>query len=306
MKKSAPRSILSMSPRQLDIIAVLLSAFAFYLNSACVSYAAQHTRATPGFFVVSRSLIGALLTPLVIMIVFGKPAKPKKVKSLCLRGLANFLALLTFFEATARLGPALGNLLNLTYPIFLALFSIFDPLERNRIRSTIISTTVAFAGMALVLQPTSGADTDLAGVLVGLLSGAIGAIAVASLKSARSSNSPGTILTFLFAISLPLSLVCFWQEIFVPNLEEFLLLLLGSLAGVAGQYLFALGARHISAAESGIISQSRIVFAAVIGQFLALETALAGSQIIGIALICLINMQLLISKPVKVPTGTVS
>lgn len=287
------------SPRQWDLLAVFFSSFAFYLNSACISYGVRNYPLTAGYFTIARSLTGFIMIPLILLVTLRRPEKPRYVGSLCMRALTHFVAFVAFFEATARLGSSLGNLLNLTYPLFLALFALGARQKQTQIFSTLLAALVAFAGMTLVLNPSADHPIGIDGLLIGLFSGATAAVSVANLKKAREANSPETVLLFLFGICLPLSLYFFWNEMYVPGRVEFCLLFFGSLAGVVGQYFFAFGARYISSTESGIVSQTRVVISAIAGQLLALEAPLSLIQYGGITLIMLVNVYLLKRKPAK-------
>lgn len=290
------RTFAALTPRRVDIFFVFLSAVLFYINSAIISYAHGRTRLTAGYFTIGRAFFGLLLLVSISAIRRKRIEKPSEYLFLMLRAIGNFVALYCFFEATVLGGAAIGNTLNLTYPLFLVLFALCGNRTEKR-WGTLISSVVAFSGVLMVLRPdTSGWSLRLA--IIGLGSGFMGAVAVASLRETRKSNSPETVLLSLFVIGLVLSLAIFGKEMYLPDLRELTLLGSASLFGAIGQYYMTLGAIHISAVESGVVSLSRILIAVLAAPLLAFETAPDIFTITGALLIFGANVYLTLQKPI--------
>ncbi len=277
-----------------DQLLLFLSALAFYFNSLVVAYAIKTSSLTAGFFTFGRAFLGSLIILLVIVFRRGIE-RPQEPRYMLIRACAYFFAMMTFFETVVRLGPALGNLLNLTYPLFLAFFALKTGDDARTIFGTTLSVIFVFIGIVLVLQPT-GADFDLNACLIGLSSGLAGAFSIASLRRARNLNGVNTILMFLFWISLPLSVAIFWRELYVPSIRDAQLLFLGSLFGVVGQYLITFGSKRLSATESGVISQSRILIAALCGGFFGLDAPLNYTALLGVGIIFTANIYLVLRR----------
>jgi drug/metabolite transporter (DMT)-like permease len=277
-------------PLIFDQLVLFSSALAYYFNSVVVAHSTKTTDLTAGFFTFGRAFLGSLVVS-VLILFRGGIERPKEPRYMIFRAFAYFFATMTFFETITRLGPALGNLLNLTYPLFLAFFALKTGDDSRTIFGTIVSVIAVFLGITMVLQPVS-AELDLTACLIGLSSGLAGAFSIASLRRARSHNSTDVILMFLFWISLPLSLLFFWREIYWPNLRELNLLFWGSLFGLLGQYLITLGSKRLSSTESGVISQSRILIAALCGSLFGLDKPLNFMALVGIGIIFIANIYL--------------
>lgn len=278
------------SARFIDQSCIFASAFCFYLNSLFVAYGGIHTSLSAGYFTFARSLLGAIW-------IFGfkfstsQGSKATNRKDLIIRAIAYYLALMSYFESVNILGPALGNTLNLTYPLFLALFMLHNPGEREKLADTSRSALLAFLGITLILQPTSE-SFNLQGAMFGLFSGFCAAFSIHSLRRARQVNSSEIVVKYLFGISLPLSLLFYWSELYLPSFFELNLLFWGSLFGILGQYLITFGAKHLSSIESGIISQSRILIGAIAGLIFSIGPPLNILSLVGMFLIFLVNLHL--------------
>ena len=186
-----------------------------------------------------------------------------------------------------------ANILNMTYPLFVAVFSwIFLRGQRDRLSLLIVA--VAFAGVWLVLSP--GEITLGWEKLWGLISGITAAVAIIYLNVSRRYHDSQTILFFMFGLGTVLMLIFFHGAIFMPNLEELFFLLSCSIAGVLGQYLITYGFLYVTAVEGSIISSSRILLAALLGPILVADPSLTVAGWCGALLIFTANATLAIRK----------
>jgi len=267
-----------LTPRQSSLLVVALSALFFYFNSAVVSWGVGHTTLTTGDFTVGRFVLGFILVS-VILTLRKEFEAPQDYRYLTSRAVFNFLSIIGFFEASARSGPIVGNTLNLLYPVFLLLFALrkFTPKE---LKTTFLATTIGLVGVVLVLKPCDE-DWGLVPSLYGLSSGFFAALSVQSLKAAREKNSAATILLWLFGIGSVLSLILFGNQLHSLNGTEIVALVTASALGTIAQYYLTLGALHISASESGLMSLARIPFALVLGPLIGIEGVPTISMIAG-------------------------
>ena len=266
-KKSQTRY--SKGVRLLGCFCVFLSAFCFYLATVVVRWSEGVVEIDPAYFVFARFLLGFAVV-VASMAAMGTPLAPVRYHLLFGRMIANCVAVFCFFKAVSATTAAEANILNMTYPLFIAVFSWFLFPDQRDLRA-IAMVAVAFAGVWLILSP-SGMRTD-AKSFWGLASGITASAAILYLNVSRRYHDTQTILFFMFGPGAALIYICFHDKIFVPDATELLYLLLCASSGIAGQYLLTLGFRYVTAVEGSIVSSTRILLAALLGPFLAGEPA---------------------------------
>ncbi|MGK2906451.1 MAG: DMT family transporter [Desulfuromonadales bacterium] len=281
-----------MSRQSVGWLAVFGSAFCFYLATLIIRWAAAHVTIGSAYFVFARFLLGFIVVS-VSMAMQKQKLQPKRFHYLIGRTVANTFAVFCFYKAVEMGSVAEANILNMTYPLFVAVFSWFFLRGQRDIFSLLI-VMVAFAGVWLVLAP-GDLKFSLAN-LWGLSSGMTAAAAVIYLNVSRRYHDSQTILFFMFGLGMVMILVFFHGAIFVPNAEELFYLLSCSVAGVLGQYLFTYGFLFVTAVEGSIISSSRILLAALLGPFLVADPALTVFGWCGALLIFTANAALALRK----------
>ncbi len=219
---------------------------------------------------------------------------PRNYHYLVGRAIANTVAVYCFYRAVAVGTVAEGNILNMTYPLFVALFSWLF-LKAQRDFFSLLAMVMAWTGIWLMLMPPGKFYFPLHNSW-GLASGFSAAAAIVYLNVSRRCHDSHTILFFMFGIGTVTMFFFFHDAIFWPNLAESGFLLACSAAGVAGQYLLTFGFRFVTALEGSIISSTRILLAAFLGPFLAGEHALDLAGWMGALLIFFANVGLAIHK----------
>ena len=126
------------------------------------------------------------------------------------------------------------------------------------------SALIGFCGVLLILRP-EGLSTPEMGDLWGLTSGFTAGYAIVSLKRARTTEEPITILLFIMGCGLVMSSVIMPFVFVVPNITLFLLLVCTSILAVIGQLFITYGFRYVSSLEGSIISSMRIFVVAILG-----------------------------------------
>ncbi len=281
-----------MSRQSVGWLAVFGSAFFFYLATLVIRWAADHVIIGSAYFVFARFLLGFIVVS-VSMVVQKQKLLPKKFHYLVGRTIANTIAVFCFYKSVEMGSVAEANILNMTYPLFVAVFSWFF-LKGQRDMFSLTIVMVAFAGVWLVLAP-GGIKFSLAN-LWGLGSGITAAVAVIYLNISRRYHDSQTILFFMFGLGMVIILIFFHDAIFMPNAEALFYLLSCSVAGVLGQYLFTYGFLYVTAVEGSIISSSRILLAALLGPLLVADPALTVSGWCGALLIFTANAALALRK----------
>lgn len=281
-----------MSRQAVGWLAVFGSAFFFYLATLIIRWAAAHVTIQSAYFVFARFLLGFLVVSLT-MLAQKQKLQPRRLHYLLGRTVGNTCAVFCFYKAVEMGSVAEANILNMTYPLFVAVFSWFF-LRGQRDLFSLMIVLVAFAGIWLVLAP--GEISFSLANLWGLASGVTAAAAVIYLNISRRYHDSQTILFFMFGLGMVMILIFFHGAIFVPNAEELLYLLSCSAAGVLGQYLFTYGFLFVTAVEGSIISSSRILLAALLGPLMVADPALTVAGWCGALLIFGANAALALRK----------
>ena len=279
------------SPKMKQLVGCILvfaAAAFYYFSTVVIRRCANHINIAPAFFVFVRFLLGFAIV-CGSMLVKKRGLKPKRYDLLIGRAIANSAAVYCFYTAVAETTLAQANILNMTYPIFVALLSwIF--LKAQRDLTTTIGALVAFAGIYLILArgPLQFGWSHL----WGLASGISASFAMIFLNLSRQHHDTETILFYLFGIGSILTYAAFSHAIHWPGPLELYFLLSSSGFAILGQYCITYGYRYVTAVEGGIISSSRILLAATLGPLIAADPVLDIRGWFGAGLIFLVNMAL--------------
>lgn len=276
-------------------IAVFCSTFCFYLATLIIRWSEPVVDIDTAFFVFSRFLLGFLVVSSTMLLQKQK-LKPKNYHVLLGRTIANTVAVFCFYKAVALGSVSEANILNMTYPLFVALFSwIF--LKNQRDIFSLVVVVVAFIGIWLVLAPEDMTSMTIdTGNIWGLVSGVAAAAAIIYLNVSRRYHDSQTILFVLFGLGAVVIFSGYHEVIFWPDTKEFYYLFLCSVAGVLGQYLLTYGFLFVTAVEGSIISSSRILLAALLGPLIAGDPPLQVVGWCGAVLIFFANAVLAIRK----------
>jgi drug/metabolite transporter (DMT)-like permease len=114
------------------------------------------------------------------------------------RALVGFASLVMFFYAISRLPLASAITLNYTSPLFLAVFTPFLLQEPPK-RTLLLSLSLGFVGVVLLLKPSIDSEEWLAG-LIGLGSGIGAALAYVHVKQLGQLNEPDWRTVFYFTL----------------------------------------------------------------------------------------------------------
>lgn len=269
------------------------SAVLFYLATLIIRWGESSVAIDASFYVFARFLTGFLVVS-GTMLLRRQRLAPRNYHYLIGRAVANTVAVYCFYQAVAVGTVAEGNILNMTYPLFVALFSWFF-LKSQRDFFSLGAMVVACTGIWLVLMPSGEHSFPLHNTW-GVLSGLTAAAAILYLNVSRRCHDSQTILFFMFGIGGVIMYLLFRKAIFWPNMTEFCFLLACSAAGVLGQYLLTFGFRFVTALEGSIISSSRILFAAFLGPLVAADSALSWTGWVGAVLIFVANVGLAFHK----------
>jgi drug/metabolite transporter (DMT)-like permease len=269
--------------------AVFLSAFCFYLSTATIRWAQlAGIHQDPAFYVLVRFLLGFVVVA-GILICTRRPPRPVNYHFLVGRAAANCVAVYCFYQAVRTTSVSHANILNMTYPVFVALIS-WKFLPDQREGRTMLALLAAFAGIVLILYPADMA-IDIRH-LWGLGSGLSAALAIIYLNLSRKVHDSETVLFYMFGLGSVLIYTAFHARMVIRHENDIFYLLLCGAFGIAGQYLITLGFRFITAVEGSIISSTRILLAAFVGPLAGIDPALALKGWLGALLIFGANVYL--------------
>ena len=292
MNLSTPIGTHGLSRQTFGLCAVFGSAFFFYLATVIIRWSADYVTIPSAYFVFARLLLGFVLAASIMTLQRQRP-RPVKFHLLVGRAVANTVAVFCFYKAVETGTLAEANILNMTYPLFVAVFSwVF--LRGQRDPLSVLIVLVACVGIWLVLAPDK-IDPGWAS-LWGLCSGMSAAVAIIYLNVSRRHHDSQTILLFMFGLGAAIMLAGFHPFFFLPNVIELFFLLSCSVAGVIGQYLITFGFLYVTAVEGSIISSSRILLAALLGPLLVADPPLTLMGWCGALLIFAANVTLALRR----------
>ena len=208
-----------------------------------------------------------------------------------LRGIFNMLAIFLFYWAVKYTTVTNANLLNMTYPVFVALLSPIIVGERLQKRDWFI-LILAGTGIYLVINPDFH-NVNIGDILA-LACGITAAFAIIMLRLARKSNQTTTVLFIMLATgTLILWPAILFEDFSLYTTKTIQILFICGISGVLGQFAITLAFKHMTAFAGSISGTSRIIFAGI-GGYIMLgeqpsENVIIGAIIIITAIILLTN-----------------
>jgi drug/metabolite transporter (DMT)-like permease len=261
--------------------AVFVSAFCFYFSTVVIRWSQAEVSIAPSYFVFARFLLGFLVV-CAIMACRRQLPRPRNYHLLLGRTVSNCVAVYCFYMAVKFTSVAEANILNMTYPVFVALIS-WTLLREQHDPVALVMVVVAFAGIWLILAP--GKIDFKTANLWGLASGLSASLSMTYLNVSRQYHDTNTVLFFMFGLGALLIFAVFHGEFFRPDSPEFYYLGLCAALGVAGQFLLTIGFRYVTAVDGSIISSMRIFLAALLGPFVVGELPLNATGWMGALLL---------------------
>jgi len=278
--------------RYIGGLAVFVSAFGFYISTVVIRWSQAEVTIASSYFVFARFLLGFLVVCAIMAYRRQRP-QPRNYHYLIGRTVANCVAVYCFYKAVKHTSVAEANILNMTYPVFVALLSwIF--LRRQRDPVALAMVAVACTGIWLILAPGK-MDINPAN-LWGLASGMSASCSMIYLSISRKYHDTNTVLFFMFGLGALLIFAGFHREFFWPEIRHLYYLIPCAAAGVIGQFLLTIGFRYVTAVEGSIISSMRILIAALLGSLVAGEPPLATVGWVGAMLLFSANAMLAVRR----------
>ncbi len=262
-------------------LAVLGSALLLYLSAVVIRWSEQYVELHSSFFLFSRYLLGFIAVQTFVL-VQKKELNPRHFPLIIGRTITNCMAVFFLYHAVTSTTVAEANILNMTYPLFVAMITwIFWKDQRDPY--SLATVIVAWVGVYLILTP-GGVQLKTEN-LWGLASGVSASFAILLLKFCREYNDSTTILYYMFGMGTLLIFIFFPDRIYIPNAMEFYFLFACAALGVFGQYLLTLGFRFVTSVEGSVLSSTRILLAGILGPIIAFDPPLGVYGWIGALLI---------------------
>lgn len=252
-------------------LAIIGSAFAFYFSTFFVAQGQEKSFLPVTYYVFSRFALGCVLFELYLL--FKKKLPPiKNRRGLYLRAFWNTFAVYFYLYAVAFSGVTKGNILNMTYPIFVALLAPFYTKEKVHFVE-ILGIFFSFLGSYFIISGGKWLDF-FAKDFLGLLSGLTAAVAVLSLKDIRKSDSTEQIIKvqFRFGLAVSLLILLLTEKAMGFSPVGFFYLILSGFLGFLGQLLLTYGFRYVSSVQGSLLSSLRIFIAYAFGLLLGKES----------------------------------
>jgi drug/metabolite transporter (DMT)-like permease len=261
----------------------MLAASACFSVMAVCAGAAHRMQPDLSTFVASTWRAGVNLAVLVLL----SARTPRTLlgdgrAALWVRGALGAASLLTFFAALARLGIGEASFLNGTSIIWVAALAPLVLRERTR-PAVWVAIVASLVGTALLLQPRGG---DLAGRVLGLVSGLVAAGAYLSVRRAAATNGPVAIVFYFTLLATVASLACaLLSHATWPTDIRVLAMLAGAgLAATAGQLTMTAAYQAGPAAPIAATGAAGPVFTTLLGASLLGQTP-DGRAVVGMAIL---------------------
>ena len=278
--------------RLIGWLAVFGSALCFYLATAIINWGRPYVHIDAAFYTFARFVLGFVIVS-ATMLIKGQRPSCTRVHYIIGRTVTNALAVFCFYKAVDVSTVASANILNMTYPLFVALFSWFM-IKGQRDVSALYVVGIASLGIWLILAP--GATSPQLENSWGLLSGFFAGFSILYLNLSRQFHDSQTILFYMFGPGALLILPFLSNSLFLPGKLEIAFLLACSAAGVLGQYLLTYGFLYVTAVEGAVISSSRILIAALLGPLLVADPPLTAAGWLGALILFAANVFLAVRK----------
>lgn len=244
------------------VILLLLAEFCF-ATSTVFAKLVTNTSDISGIEVASfRFLLGFIASAYTVYRL-GISLKPFKTNLILWRAFLNTTAVIFFFLAVQHTSITNANMLNMTYPIFIFMFSpLFIRSDKSKPLSYLF-LLLSTIGIYFVIHPDF--QKVNIGDVFGIISGIIGGFSVISLRMAREYDSTVLILFYLMGIGLLMNAVIVIPTFVVPRGINIFYIACSAVTGFLGQVFMTSGYKFITARDGSLMSASRIIFAVVLG-----------------------------------------
>lgn len=239
--------------------------------SACVKYLGHAIPIGETIFV--RGLIGLITLAVLARFSTGlqvlKTANPQRH---AWRSLSGTVSMFCLFAALSMIPLADVTAITFAAPLFITILAMIFLDERIHVFRW-SALAIGLIGVTIMVSPhLSFAGGSLPGVSVALAATIFSALAMIFLRS-MSGGEPAITITFYFLLTATLCslLTLLWGWV-MPTREQWVLMLLTGVFGVAGQLLMTYSYRYAEASTIAPLDYTNMVFSVVLGRMLFDET----------------------------------
>lgn len=251
-------------------IAIIFSAVFFYLATFVIKKGSDLSIPVI-YFAFSRFFIGFLF--FAIYRIKNHNLIFHSIFWIRMRAFWNLVAVYFFFFGIYYGSVTNANILNMTYPAFVALFAVLLIHEKISIYE-IIALFMTLIGSMIYISDTS-LHSFRWGDVFSFLSAITAGVSIVSLRRARKTDSSFSILYYQFYLGTIISMgILILGLFYFPcecSIQSLFFLTLSAFFGVTGQIALTNGFRYVNATEGAILSSSRIWIALAVGLFILNE-----------------------------------
>lgn len=245
----------------MGVFLILLSSLSFALSSYFGKVVTNTTNMSGVVTSFSRFFLGAIIMGIYILLT-KKSFKAPDIKPIGLRALYNSFAIILFSASFGYTTVTNTNMLHMSYPIFVILFSPYFTKEvvdkKNYLYLLIIMT-----GSYIVANPKFG-NINI-GDLMALGSATIAAFSILSLKKAARNNESYIIIFYVMLLGTIINIPFAFKDLLAFEMVGIVPVFIGALLGVLGQVFITLGYKYVDSSTGALVASSRTVLGAIIG-----------------------------------------
>ena len=242
---------------------MLLASVMFAIMGSFVKLSAEHGAS------LAQVVLFRGLPSIILLLIWARAARqsivPNSWRLHVWRNLSGVTSMWLGFYAISHLPLATATSLNYTAPLFIACWMLgWGGAQRDLVR--IVAVALCFLGVIAVLRPSINDDQWLA-ALLGLLAGALSAIAMMQIRQLGRVGEPEwrTVLFFSLAVCLSSVAGLALQGWGSADLMGYFALVGVGTAGLFGQLAMTRAFGHGSALLTAALQYTTIIFAAFIG-----------------------------------------
>ncbi|WP_202819791.1 DMT family transporter [Thaumasiovibrio subtropicus] len=251
----------------LGIRYMVISAIGFSLMAVCVK--AVSNSGIPLFEIIAARALISLSLSYVLVSKKGISIWGNNKFLLACRGIVGALALICVYGALTVLPLAEATIIQNVTPIITSVMAFLFLKEKVH-TSTMISLLLSVIGVVVIVKPDlfmapDAMDLPIVGVVIALI-GALGSsIAYTIVRKLSGTEDPSVIVFYFPLFALPVSLVLLGSDFVMPNLYQFVLLVLVGVLTQVGQVYLTKAMKVGSASKTMVYSYLQVVFAIVFG-----------------------------------------
>ena len=239
---------------------ILFSSFLFAITALLVKFVSSNV---DGFFLAfGRFIIGIILCVLFI-IILKKGFVINDRKLWVLRGFYGSVAMILYYLSIQITSSGRATLLNLTSPIFVALFGYLFFKEEIKLKH-LLSLSLCIIGIIFVYY--DGSRYSLLGNTLGVLSGVFAGMAIHYLKLSGEKDNPYMVYLSACVFGLVISVFSIKQASALTVNSALILIFAGITAFIAQMFLTN-GYQHVSPTKGSIISTMTVPLALLFSYF---------------------------------------